>query len=190
MTRHAILDAALRTARYSGLSGLTIGNLASETGMSKSGLYAHFKSKQALQLATMAHNRDAFVAEAIKPALAAPRGEKRLRALVANWMDWYRHPGGCLFLSAANEFDDIPGVVHDQVISDEEDLRDTLRQIIGTLVSCGDVVADADVPQLAQEIFGILLGHNWATRVLKDPRAEAHTWTAFDRLLDSLRPSR
>jgi AcrR family transcriptional regulator len=188
LTRNMILDEAVTTARFTGLSGLTIGSLAARTDMSKSGLYAHFESKEALQLATMARNRDAFVTEVIRPALAVDRGEPRLRALIANWMRWYRHPGGCLFMSAATEFDDMPGPLHDQMISDERDLHDSIKQVLGTLVTTGEAAPDMDTEQVSQEIFGILLACNWRHRIIGDARAEAYAWTAVDRLLAGLRP--
>ncbi|GAB4000015.1 hypothetical protein GCM10029992_30610 [Glycomyces albus] len=93
LTRQAILDVAVRMARFNGLSGLTIGSLASASDMSKSGLYAHFKSKEALQLAVMERNSEQFSEEVVRPALAKPRGIARLQALVEYWMRWYSHPG-------------------------------------------------------------------------------------------------
>lgn len=188
ITRHAILDEAVTQARFQGLSGLTIGSLAERSGLSKSGLYAHFRSKEALQLETMAHHRERFITEVIRPALTKPRGEERLRALVALWIAWYEHPGGCLFLAAATEFDDLPGPLHDQMVADEHDLIDTLRQVGGTLVRTGDLAHDTDLDQLSQEVFGILLGYNWMNRILNDPKAEDRAWVALDRLLDGLRP--
>lgn len=187
-TRMAILDKAVNTARFTGLSGLTIGTLAERTGLSKSGLYAHFKSKEALQLATMDHNRERFIAEAVRPALAAPRGEKRLRTLFENWIRWYDHPGGCLFLAAATEFDDFPGPLRDRMVADEQDLLDSLDQILGTLITSGDIRPDTDTRQLTQECFGVLLGYNWMSRILGDPAATGRAWTALDRILDSVRP--
>ncbi|GAA4917872.1 TetR family transcriptional regulator [Stackebrandtia albiflava] len=187
-TRQAILDEAVHAARHTGLSGLTIGTLAERTGLSKSGLYAHFRSKEALQLDTMRHNREQFIGEVLRSALASPRGEARLRTLVARWIRWYHHPGGCLFLASATEFDDFPGPLHDQMVSDVSDLQDSLTQIIDTLVSTGDVRADTDTDQVAQEVLGILLAFNWAWRFLKHDEAERRAWTALDRLLTSLRP--
>ena len=94
---------------------MTIGSLADLTHMSKSGLFAHFGSKESLQLATVRHARDQFVNLVIRPALAAPRGEPRVRALFENWLDWDTNvlPGGCLFVAAAVEFDDEPGAVRE-----------------------------------------------------------------------------
>ncbi|MGH8877946.1 MAG: TetR/AcrR family transcriptional regulator [Stackebrandtia sp.] len=184
----AILDEAVTTARFTGLSGLTIGTLAERTGLSKSGLYAHFKSKETLQLATMAHNREQFVSEVMRPALTAARGEKRLRALIENWMRWCEHPGVCLFQSAANEFGDRSGPLHDQMMADEHDLLDSIGQILGTLISSGDIRPDTDITQISLEVLGALAGYKWMRRVLHEPTAAQRTWTAVDRILDSLRP--
>lgn len=186
MTRQAILDEAVRMARYSGLSGLTIGSLAAAADMSKSGLYAHFKSKEALQLACMERNGEQFIDEVIRPALAKPRGITRLQAIVEYWMQWYAHPGGCLFLAAAAEFDDLPGPLHDFMASEQRDLLDSLARIASTAVAQGEFPEDTDVFQVAQEVFGILLSYNWMSRILSYPDAVDRAWTAFNRLIDSL----
>jgi AcrR family transcriptional regulator len=169
LTRQAILDVAVRQARYSGLSGLTIGSLAAAADMSKSGLYAHFKSKEALQLACMERNGEQFIDEVIRPALAKPRGITRLQAIVEYWMQWYSHPGGCLFLAAAAEFDDLPGPLHDFMATEQRKLIDSLARIAATAVDQGEFRED-----------------NWASRILSFPDAADRAWTAFNRLTDSL----
>ncbi|THV28588.1 TetR/AcrR family transcriptional regulator [Glycomyces paridis] len=185
LTRQAILDRAVRMARYSGLSGLTIGSLAAAADMSKSGLYAHFKSKEALQLACMGRNSEQFIEEVFRPALAAPRGVTRLRSLVEHWMAWYAHPGGCLFLAAATEFDDLPGPLHDYMVTEQRRLLDSLARIAATAVAEGELDEDTDVFQVAQEVFGILLSYNWMSRILSYPDAADRAWAAFHRLIDS-----
>ncbi|WP_026922350.1 TetR/AcrR family transcriptional regulator [Glycomyces arizonensis] len=184
LTRQAILDVAVRMARYSGLSGLTIGSLAAAADMSKSGVYAHFKSKEALQLACMERNAEQFVDEVIRPALAKPRGVTRLRAIVEYWMRWYAHPGGCLFLAAAAEFDDLPGPLHDLMVTEQRDMLDSLARITATAVAEGEFREGTDVSQVAQEVFGILLSYNWMSRILSNPDAADRAWEAFDRLVD------
>ena len=188
LTRQAILDVAVRMARYSGLSGLTIGSLAAAVDMSKSGVYAHFKSKEALQLACMERNGEQFVDEVIRPALAEPRGVTRLQALVEHWMRWYARPGGCLFLAAAAEFDDLPGPLHDLMVTEQRDMLDLLVRIASTAVDEGEFGGDADVVQVAQEVFGILLSYNWMGHILSYPDATDRAWTAFNRLVESRRP--
>lgn len=185
LTRQAILDVAVRMARYSGLSGLTIGSLAAAADMSKSGVYAHFKSKEALQLACMERNAEQFIDEVIRPALAKPRGIARLQAIVEHWMSWYSHPGGCLFLAAAAEFDDLPGALHDRMVVQQRDMLDSLARIAATAVAEGEFHEDTDVFQVAQEVFGILLSYNWMERILRYPDAADGAWAAFNRLIDS-----
>lgn len=185
LTRQAILDVAVRMARYSGLSGLTIGSLAAAVDMSKSGVYAHFKSKEALQLACMERNGEQFVDEVIRPTLANPRGIARLRALVEHWMRWYSRPGGCLFLAAAAEFDDLPGALHDLMVVQQRDMFDSLARIAATAVDEGEFREGTDVFQVAQEVFGILLSCNWMSRIVSSPEADDRAWTAFDRLIEA-----
>ncbi|HEX2145104.1 MAG TPA: TetR/AcrR family transcriptional regulator [Glycomyces sp.] len=185
MTRQSILDVAIRMARYSGLSGLTIGSLAAAADMSKSGVYAHFKSKEALQLACMERYGEQFIDGVIRPALAKPRGITRLQAIVEYWMQWYEHPGGCLFLAAAAEFDDMTGPLHDRMVAQQRELLDSLARIAATAVDEGEFPEDTDVFQVAQEVFGILLSYNWMSRILSYPDAADRAWAAFNRLLDS-----
>ncbi|MCH7232986.1 TetR/AcrR family transcriptional regulator [Glycomyces sp. L485] len=187
LTRQAILDEAVRMARYSGLSGLTIGSLAAAADMSKSGVYAHFKSKEALQLACMERNSEQFIDEVIRPALAKPRGVTRLQAIVEYWMRWYSHPGGCLFLAAAAEFDDMTGPLHDQMVADQRGLLDSIARVASTAVSEGEFTGDTDLFQVAQEVLGILLSYNWMSRILTYPDAAERAWAAFNRLVDSHR---
>ncbi|HLU28728.1 MAG TPA: TetR/AcrR family transcriptional regulator [Glycomyces sp.] len=185
LTRQAILDVAVRKARYSGLSGLTIGSLAAAAEMSKSGVYAHFKSKEALQRACMERNAEQFIDEVIRPALAKPRGVARLQAIVEHWMSWYAHPGGCLFLAAATEFDDLPGALRDLMVAQQRDMLDSLARIAATAVAEGEFPEDTDVFQVSQEVFGILLSYNWMKRILRYPDAAERAWAAFNRLIDS-----
>src|SRR3954464_11103649 len=111
-TRERILDQAVRLASREGLEGLTIGTLSTELGLSKSGLFAHFGSKDELQLQVLQATVQRFEETVIRSALSAPRGEPRIRAVFDRWLDWESHPsmpGGCLLIAAAVEFDDRPG---------------------------------------------------------------------------------
>src|SRR5262245_60734844 len=114
-TKQSILRHAVKVASTDGLSGLTIGRLAEDLQLSKSGLFAHFKSKEQLQIDTVRAATDLFVTEVITPALKAPRGEARCLALVQEWLKWGRRKGGCFFMAAAAELDDKPGPVRDAV---------------------------------------------------------------------------
>jgi AcrR family transcriptional regulator len=187
LTRNAVLDQAARTASEVGLRGVTIGTLAELTHMSKSGLFAHFGSKESLQLATVRHARERFVAVVIRPALAAPRGEPRVRALFERWLQWATNelPGGCLFVAAAVEFDDDPGPVHDELVRNQLDLGEMITRVFRTGIDEGHFRADVDPEQFAFDLMGILLGFHQFSRLLADPLAEQRARGALDRVLDA-----
>ena len=128
-TRAAILDQAVTMATRIGLEGLSIGSLAGETGMSKSGLFAHFESKQNLQLAVLQTSVDRFISQVVAPALGEARGLPRVRALFENWLAWSNdpgRPGGCFFIAAANELDDRPGPLRDRLVAYQRDWLEAL----------------------------------------------------------------
>jgi AcrR family transcriptional regulator len=183
-TRDAVLDEAVRIAGRIGLSGLTIGMLATATGMSKSGLFAHFGSKEQLQLQVLARSRDEFTDQVVRPALRAPRGERRVRALFEHWLAVGREPGAsCLFASVGMEYDDQPGVVRDQVVRDHLDFAEVVQQIFRTGISEGEFRADADDAQFQHDLMGIMLGLYHAFRLLGQPNAQVRARIAFDRLI-------
>ena len=186
-TRLAVLDEAVDVARRVGLSGLTIGTLAEQTSLSKSGLFGHFRSKEALQVQVLEHARTVFEDAVARPALRAPRGELRLRALFERWLAWDSHPGGCPFVAASTEFDDQPGVVRDQLVRDHRDLLELIATVFRTGISEGQIRPDADADQFAQDFYGILLGQHHLARLLDDPRARDRAWRAFEQLLDQVR---
>lgn len=187
-TKLAVLEQAVDIASQIGLSGLTIGTLASRTELSKSGLFGHFRSKEALQLQVLAYARDNFTREVIHPALSAPRGEPRMRTLFDKWVIGCRVSApGCLFVSAATEFDDQPGPVRDQIVRDHRDLLEAVAQIFRTGISEGHWRPDADPDQFAHEIHSVMLGYFHAERLMRDPAAESRTRRAFERLLDDVR---
>lgn len=187
-TRDVVLDTAVTIAGRIGLSGLTIGMLATATGMSKSGLFAHFGSKETLQLQVLARARDEFVDRVVRPAVRAPRGEARVRALFEHWLDVGGDPGApCLFASAGMEFDDQPGVVRDQVVRDHLDFAETVQQIFRTGLSEGDFRADADVVQFQHDMNSLMLGFFHSCRLLGEADAETRARSAFERLLAGVR---
>jgi AcrR family transcriptional regulator len=188
-TRQAILHRGVEAAARVGLSGLTIGELATATGMSKSGLFAHAKSKEALQLQVLEQAREEFIDAVVRPALATPRGEPRVRALFDRWVTCARvkMPGGCLFVKAAIEYDDRPGVVRDQLVRDHRDLQDTIAQVFRTGIAEGQFHADAEPEQFAFALHGLMLGYFHSYRLLTDPQAEGHVRQAFEALLDAAR---
>jgi AcrR family transcriptional regulator len=169
---------------------VTIGSLAEIMHMSKSGLFAHFGSKESLQLATVRHTRDQFVNLVIRPALAAPRGEPRIRALFENWLEWDTSvlPGGCLFVAAAVEFDDEPGAVRDELVRNQVDLGETIARVFRGGITEGHFRRDADPEQFAFHMHGILLAFHHHSRLLGDPLAAQRARRALDALLDAARP--
>ncbi|HJL15844.1 MAG TPA: TetR/AcrR family transcriptional regulator [Sandaracinaceae bacterium LLY-WYZ-13_1] len=187
-TRRAILDDALAQASVLGLDGLTIGTLARRTGMSKSGLFAHFRSKEGLQIQVLEEARDRFVSRVVSPALKHPRGEPRVRALFERWMDWEAHlPGGCPFIPAASELDDQQGPVREHLVDIQRDWVDTLRAVARTAVREGDFRADLDVAQWAFELWGLVLSYHWYARLLEADDAVARVRAGFESLLERAR---
>jgi AcrR family transcriptional regulator len=188
-TRAAVLDRAVEVARRVGLSGLTIGSLAEQTEMSKSGLFGHFRSKEALQLQVLEHARAGFEDAVARPALRTPRGEPRLRTLFDGWLAWDDLPGGCPFVAAATEFDDRPGPVRDRLVRDERDMFDMITTIARTAVAEGHFRDDVDAEQVAQDLYGIILARHHYMRLLGDERADARARHAFEVLLSAARPT-
>ncbi len=188
-TRQAILDEASRVASQVGLGGLTIGTLAERTHLSKSGLFAHFRSKESLQEQVLAHTNARFIDVVIRPALQAPRGEPRVRELFERWLAWCRDdlPGGCLFFQAAMELDDQPGPARERLVRDQRDWLDTIARVFGTGISEGHFAPDADAGQFAQDLDGVLLAYTLTSRLLRDTSAEDRARRAFDALLAAAR---
>ena len=182
-TRDTILDHAFAMARSDGLEGLSIGTLASAVGMSKSGVFAHFGSREGLQLAVLDAGARRFMDQVLRPALAQPRGLARLRAIVANWCAWGREfQSGCVLLSAASEYDGRDGALHDAVVRQQAGWRGELRQAIAQAVGTGELRADTDADQLAFEIYALMLGLHHDAGLFGFDEAARHTAAAFERL--------
>jgi AcrR family transcriptional regulator len=187
-TRRAVLAQAADVAARQGLSTLTIGDLAARARLSKSGLFAHFQSKEALQLAVLAYARDRFTDEVIRPATRSPRGEPRVRALFEHWLAVSRRANAeCLFVSASAEYDDQPGPVRDQLVRDHRDCAESVAQMFRTGITEGDFREDADPEQFAFELHGIMLGFFHAHRLLGDPKADERARRAFEAVLAAAR---
>ena len=190
-TRHAILDEAMHMTSRIGINALTIGALAAESQMSKSGLYAHFNSKQELQLQVLAHVRTLFVDRVVRPALGAPRGESRVRALFEGWLEWEHSAldGGCIFVTLAAELDGQPGPVRDALVANERDWLELLASTAAAGAAEGQFEADLDADQLAYEVHGVMLAHHHASRLLSDERALERTHRAFESIVAAARSS-
>ena len=190
ITRHAILEHAVGLASRVGLEGLTIGTLADDLDLSKSGLFGHFRSKEALQIQVLDHAATTFVEIVVRPALRAPRGLPRVRALFERWLEWTRAgpmPGGCLFVAAATELDDRPGPVRARLQQLQRDWLAVIATSFQKGREEGHFRKDADPDQFAQDLYGIALGYHHAQRLLQDPKAEARARHAFEALLSSAR---
>lgn len=188
-TKVAILDQAVDIASEVGFTGLTIGQLADRTGLSKSGLFAHFKSKEALQLDTLARARERLTDVVVRPTLATPRGVARVRALFDLWLHWATEvlEGGCIFVTGAIEYDDRPGPVRDALVQGEKDWTEFIVTVAGTAVSEGDFKPDLDTEQFAFSVQSLMYGYHHASRLMRDPKALERTRVAFDQLLETAR---
>jgi AcrR family transcriptional regulator len=186
-TRTAVLDQAVEVARRVGLSGLTIGSLAERAQLSKSGLFGHFRSKEALQLQVLDHARRRFEEAVAQPALRTPRGEPRMRELFDRWLQWDALPGGCPFVAASTEFDDQPGAVRDRLVRDQRDMFDMITTIFRSGIAEGHFRDNADPEQFAQDFYGVMLACHHTCRLLGDEQAEIRARRAFEALLGEAR---
>ncbi len=187
-TRERILDTAFRMAARDGLAGLSLGELAGQLKMSKSGLFAHFGSKEELQIDLLRTGAGRFVERVMLPAFQRPRGLPRLKQIFANWMQWANDPalpGGCLMMAAAIELDDSEGPVRETLVALQKEFLAALGKSALIGIEEGHLRRGLDVDQFAFEMYSILLGFNHARRLLRDPKAEKRARDAFARLLES-----
>jgi AcrR family transcriptional regulator len=191
-TRTLILNEAVALASQVGLEGLSIGSLAGRLDMSKSGLFAHFGSKEDLQLLTLKQAQALFVEEVFSPALKQARGLPRLRALFSNWLAWVKRdlPGGCLMLAASAEYDDRPGAVRDLLVAGQRELRGAIAKAVRIAIDEGHLEPHTDPWQLTFELFGIVLATHHDLRLLGDARALERAADALERLLEVHRAPR
>lgn len=173
-TKAAILETAVNLATIEGLEGLTIGRLAAELEMSKSGLFGHFGSKEELQLAAVEAARQIFIEEVITPARQAERGLPRLYALCDAWLSYLEReifPGGCFFMAASTEFDNKPGPIRDQIAAQMQEWLDYLTKNVQYAQTLGQLPETIEPEQLAFELHALALGANWAMQLNKDRQA-------------------
>ena len=184
-TKMAIIDAALGLASQIGLEGLSIGVLAEVTQMSKSGVFAHFGSREELQIRVIREYFHRFEQEVFYPALKEPRGLPRVRALFANWMKRIavEIQSGCIFISGAVEFDDRPGLVRDALASSVKTWLAAVHRAVVQAKEDGQLTADADERQIAFEIHSLILGLHYEARFLKTPGSIARANNGFERIL-------
>ena len=186
-TRATILDAALTLASHMGLEGLSIGALAEVTGMSKSGVFAHFGSRDELQIAVVREYHHKFEEEVFYPALREPRGLPRLRALFQRWLRRVsiEVDSGCIYISGAVEFDDRPGPVRDALVTMVQTWQDALERAIRMGVEAGHLKPDTDPAQMLFEVHGLILALHHDARFMRHPGAVERARVAFLRVLEN-----
>ena len=186
LTRAAILDAALGLASHMGLEGLSIGALAELMQMSKSGVFAHFGSREELQISVVREYHTRFEAEVFTPALSEPRGLPRLRALYERWVRRVSMEldSGCIYISGAVEFDDRPGPVREALVAMVVSWHRALARAIGIAIEEGHLRAGTDVQQMLFEVHGLILALHHDARFLRSPDAPQRARLAFERIVE------
>jgi AcrR family transcriptional regulator len=190
-TRTRIIQRALELAGHVGLESLSIGDLAQDLGLSKSGLFAHFRSKERLQLDVLEVAAEHFKDRIFRPAVKHPRGEARLVALFENWVKQIHSRelpgGGCVFMAGAFEWDDRQGPVRERVASHFKALNATFVRAARISIEVGQFRSDLDVDQFANELHSILLKYHLEARLLRNRKALSYARRAFERLLADAR---
>jgi AcrR family transcriptional regulator len=191
LTKQAIVDAALGLSTQIGLEGLSIGVLAEVMRMSKSGVFAHFGSREELQISVIREYFSRFEQEIFAPAMLAPRGLPRLESLFANWMKRVavEIQSGCIFISGAVEFDDRTGPVHDALASSVKTWLKAVFRAVVQAKEAGHLGADADEHQIAFEIHGLILALHYEARFLKRVGSIERAVQGFANILNRYRPS-
>jgi AcrR family transcriptional regulator len=185
-TKAAIVEAALGLATQIGLEGLSIGALAEVMQMSKSGVFAHFGSREELQISVVREYHTRFEDEVFYPAMSAARGLPRVRALFDNWMKRtsVEIDSGCIYISGAVEFDDRPGPVRDALASSVTTWQDAFKRAIEIAVEEGHFAPDTDASQVAFEIHGLILALHYEARFLRSPGCINRALKGFDAILE------
>ena len=186
-TKRTILTHAIGLARVVGLKALTIGVLAEVTGLSKSGLFAHFGSKEALQVEVVQAEAQNFLTEIVVPALREPRGEPRIRAMFEGFLQWAQREGGCFFTMASAELDDDPVPARHTLAQAQRDWIDTVATAAGIAVAEGHFREDLDPRQFAFHLESLMLGYHHFLRLLNDADTAELSRNAFESLLASSR---
>lgn len=193
-THQRILGRGLEVVSERGLAGVSLGGLAERAGLSKSGLFAHFRSKEELQVELLRTAEGALRREVVAPAMGEPEGLPRLRALVGRWLGWAMRsglPGGCPLYGAAFELDDAEeGPVREYLAESKSEWSGMLAGLVGEAVALGHLRGDLDVDQFVWQLDGIYLAHHVSQRLARDPDADARARTAFEDLVASSLPER
>lgn len=191
VTRARVVEDAIKLASVEGLAGVTVGRLAERVGMSKSGLFAHFRSKEEIDVAILEATIARFAEVVIAPALKAPRGEPRLRELIERWISWENDeallPGGCLITQASAELDDRPGKARDVVVRAQRQWYEVLARAVRIAIEEKHLRTDVDPQLFAFELQGLFLAAHQAQRLFQDPDAFARMRRAVDTLIERSR---
>jgi AcrR family transcriptional regulator len=189
-TREAVLRHALALSSRIGLQALSIGRLAEELEMSKSGLFGHFKSKESLLSQVLDLAAQEFLDDVVRPAFREPAGEPRVRKLFRNWVEWTRsnrYSGGCPFMQFSFELDDQPGQLRDELIRQQHGWMGILAESARRAMAEGHFRNDLDVDQFAYELQSLMLGYHHAARLMRDEKAEIHVLSSFETLISQAR---
>ena len=184
-TRVAILDVALDIASRDGLEGLTIGLLADRMSMSKSGVFAHFGSREDLQIEVIKLYNKRFEDEVFYPSLKEPRGLPRLQAMFARWIKrvTVEIASGCIYISGAVEYDDRPGAIREELVGMVRTWQDALHRCVQQAIEMGHLKAETDPYQLVYEMYGLVLALHHDTRFIQRPGSTERAQAGFERLL-------
>lgn len=189
LTRAAILDVALELSSRDGLEGLTIGVLADRMNMSKSGVFAHFGSREDLQLEVVKLYHHRFEQEVFFPSVREPRGLPRLQSMFDRWLARVsvEIASGCIYISGAVEYDDRPGPIREELVKMVQDWQDALRRAARQAIEVGHLRADADAEQLVYEMYGLILALHHDARFLRNAGAVERARRGFERLVENYR---
>jgi AcrR family transcriptional regulator len=191
-TRERILNAGLEIVSERGFAGVSMGVLAERSGLSKSGLFAHFASKEDLQLQLLQVAEEALRRQVVEPAVKAEAGLPRLQELMRRWLGWAARaglPGGCPLYAAAFEFDDQPGAVSEYLVASHRRWTEFLTAVIQDAVDLHQLRDDTDTAQVAWQLNGIYMAHHIGQRLLRDPDANRRAAVALDDLITSCSPN-
>lgn len=183
-TKSNILTTGLEMASQFGLEGVTIGTLAKTMHMSKSGIFGHFQSKENLQVLIINYAVEHFMENVVIPSLKVPRGIRRIKSMVSNWINWGNEfAGGCIFVTAGIEFTDRPGPVQDVLVNHQKSWLGSLAKLAKSAIKAGDFRPDIDTHQFAFELYSLLLGFHYYYQMLKDTNTKDREQKALDQLI-------
>lgn len=193
VSRERILQEGVALMSQQGLAGVTLSHLAEAAGMSKSGVFAHFRSREEVQIGLLERTRQFAAPLIVEPAMAEPEGLPRLESLVSNWFGWAQRaglPGGCPVAAGMFELDDAEGPVRDKLLLMENEWRQLLMQVTQQAIDLGHLRADVDARQFVWELCGIYLNHHVTRRFLRNTDADDRAQAAFQSLVERSQPVR